>query len=851
MSDSRSNRVSDAVSATTGVAVQWLTCGLGLLSALLLEVAASAGRSDIPSIAGSMAVQSVLVFGAFAYFRRRAGRGLPAPLSLVPMLCGVALLPFVVELVARHLFHRGWTLELTLLSFLRNLVLGLCAASVWPRFQHLGASLSVLLAMFAASFGHDRALVFLLGLYSIAGVWWLTGSYWDSVRGHITAESARSLPHRWFLLLPGVVVVLALMMFSAGRGAVTTALRGFMPTSGGTQWEDEFASGGVNDGQALVAGENEASSFGPVETDLFIESEQTSLYDAFNDQYDEPVRKLTTERAIALPSDLLKDTHQQMAQAKKAHREFSTVRQQIHQHRRQHDVETDALFFVSGRTPLHLRLEEYDLFDGQDWYPASEPRSQAALAVRVQDGQSWMQLDNNSTHSELFAGVESHALKTVALEGNHLPLPLHATELMIDRVDRPDMFAWARDSILRLQRKTIPSLIVIHTRSRVSAPESIAALDSRFFMMRSEHAADTANPTDSATQQVEQLAARWVDGLPRGWSQINAITTRLRSGYVHDREHRLAADAANPTARFVLRERRGPDFLFASAAAVMLRSLNYPTRLVSGFYASPENYDPTTGHTPVRPEDVHFWCEVYLGAGTWLPIEPTPGYEILQPRMSLFQRVAELLRAAVEWSRQRWPALAAALALLLAGWYVGLWGTIRDRLYDALWLLVWRLSVRRGRDPRRWIQATRRLVQRRCRLAGCARLSGESDRAFLSRMAATADGLSVDRQLLDSWLRLADWHRFAPSNMPLSLADPRLDQLLLHCDEGSAVTGQHGSVVERCCECVVDTLSLAVFRAAASTGERFSQPSARRAGAVASVLPLQSHQSVQNVMPTS
>ena len=267
--------------ATTGLTVQWLTCGLGLLSALLLEVAAGNGPSDTPNITGSLALQAVLVLAAFLFFRRRASRGLPAPLSLVPILCGVAALPFVAELVSRHFFQRGWTLELTLLAFLRNLVLGCCAASVWPKFQRLGASLSVLLAMFAASFGDDRALVALLGAYVIAGVWWLTGSYWDNVRGHIAAESEQSLPRRWFFILPGGVVLLAMLMFGVGRGSATTALRGFMPTSGGTQWEDEFATGGVNDGQALVAAQNEALSFGPVEDHNSLSSLADRMLTAF------------------------------------------------------------------------------------------------------------------------------------------------------------------------------------------------------------------------------------------------------------------------------------------------------------------------------------------------------------------------------------------------------------------------------------------------------------------------------------------------------------------------------------------------------------------------------------------
>lgn len=815
------NAVAGQTHATTGSAVHWLTCGLGLLSALLLEVAASKGRDDIPDIAGSLAVQAVLVLGAFLIFRRRASRGLPAPLSLVPILCGVAALPFVAELVGRHFFGRGWTLELTLLSFLRNLVLGCCAASVWPKFQRLGASLSVLLAMFAASFGHDRALIALLGVYVIAGVWWLTGSYWDNVRGHIAAESEQSLPRRWFFILPGSVVLLAMLMFGVGRGSATTALRGFMPTSGGTQWQDDFANGGVNDGEALVAAQNEASSFGPVETDLFMDSEQSSLYDAFNDQYDEPVRKMETERAIALPPGLLKDTHQQMAQAKKAHREFSTVRQEIHQHRRQHDVETDALLFVSGRTPLHLRLEEYDLFDGRDWFPAAEPRWKAEPSIQKRDGQPWLQLDTNSTNDDLYAGTESHALKTVALEGNHIPLPLNATELHIDKVDRPDLFSWVRDSVLRLERKTIPSLMVIHTRSRVGDPETIASLTPESFLTSIANRSQMTNPTDFATRQVEQLAAQWTDGLTRGWPQIDRVISKLRAEYVHDRTHRIAPGSVNPTAQFVLSDRRGPDFLFASTAAVMLRSLNYPTRLVSGFYASPENYDRSTGHTPVLPEDVHFWCEVYTSAGTWLPLEPTPGYEILAPRLSLMQWLGLQLQNIIDWTRQQWLMLTAVVVLLLTGWKTGVWRSLRDRLFDGAWVLQWRLLMRRGRDARQHLQVTRQLVMRRCRLSGWERLPGDSDHRFLRRVVESVAGPQLDPARISVWLRLLDWNRFSPPDMTLAEAGPGINRLLRQPGNGSkgnpSDDTDSDAVVRACCTDLVGSLTIAALRDSINT----------------------------------
>ena len=95
-------------------------------------------------------------------------------------------------------------------------------------------------------------------------------------------------------------------------------------------------------------------------------------------------------------------------------------------------------------------------------------------------------------------------------------------------------------------------------------------------------------------------------------------------------------------ADFLLVARRGPDYQFASAAAVLLRLLEYPTRLVSGFYASPDNYDPETQHTPVVKEDLHFWAEVFL-PGLWIVIEPTPGYEVLGPGLPWWERISASL----------------------------------------------------------------------------------------------------------------------------------------------------------------------------------------------------------------
>src|SRR5262249_46287172 len=127
---------------------------------------------------------------------------------------------------------------------------------------------------------------------------------------------------------------------------------------------------------------------------------------------------------------------------------------------------------------------------------------------------------------------------------------------------------------------------------------------------------------------VRALAHRWAGVGGRGWPRIEAVVRHLRAEYALDPSAALPDGCRDPLGHFLLRARRGPDYQFAGAAAVLLRVLGYPTRLVSGFYIAPEHYDPVTRHTPVGPDDLHFWDEVMLPSGDWLVLEPTAGYEL-------------------------------------------------------------------------------------------------------------------------------------------------------------------------------------------------------------------------------
>jgi transglutaminase-like putative cysteine protease len=74
--------------------------------------------------------------------------------------------------------------------------------------------------------------------------------------------------------------------------------------------------------------------------------------------------------------------------------------------------------------------------------------------------------------------------------------------------------------------------------------------------------------------RIDALAREWAADYPSGYRQVAAIVSHLRSGeFTLDSASAVPAECNDSAAHFLLRSRRGSDYLFASSAAVLLRSL--------------------------------------------------------------------------------------------------------------------------------------------------------------------------------------------------------------------------------------------------------------------------------------
>ena len=121
--------------------------------------------------------------------------------------------------------------------------------------------------------------------------------------------------------------------------------------------------------------------------------------------------------------------------------------------------------------------------------------------------------------------------------------------------------------------------------------------------------------------RIPALARRLTEAAPTDEARARAIESYLQASFRYTT--RLPQrQATDPLANFLFERRAGHCEYFASALAVMLRSLRIPARVVTGFQTG--IYNPVSGWYVVRASDAHSWVEAYLPHRGWTTLDPTP-----------------------------------------------------------------------------------------------------------------------------------------------------------------------------------------------------------------------------------
>lgn len=189
-------------------------------------------------------------------------------------------------------------------------------------------------------------------------------------------------------------------------------------------------------------------------------------------------------------------------------------------------------------------------------------------------------------------------------------MPLEARELASMRgMIRADAFG----SAFPLPRESSPTLW-FRLGNRSAAP------------IAPPHQEDLEVPRE-ARADLATVASSFARGATTPEEALEAIQRELRRNYTYSLEPREQT-RFDPVLEFLFLSRSGHCEYFASAFALLARSIGIPARLVLGYRVGERN--PMFDHYVVRQKNAHAWVEAYLPSGNWTTFDPTPMLELPQ-----------------------------------------------------------------------------------------------------------------------------------------------------------------------------------------------------------------------------
>jgi transglutaminase-like putative cysteine protease len=231
----------------------------------------------------------------------------------------------------------------------------------------------------------------------------------------------------------------------------------------------------------------------------------------------------------------------------------------------------------------------------------------------------------------------------------YLPERTIQQEVLLQPIDSPCLFSLS--PILRLESANIPQVNRFKDDGSMRAKDPPPTAREYTVISAREPFPSTEVPDprylqvpDEIRDSLRQLARSIAPDVenPTPLSKAQAIVRYFRSGrYGYSLSYRGRA-GAEPVTEFLFETRRGHCELYASAMALLLRTLGnewddglkvykdaIPTRVVNGFRGG--EWNPVGRFIEVRQADAHSWVEAFVPGQGWRAFDPTPGAAAIGP----------------------------------------------------------------------------------------------------------------------------------------------------------------------------------------------------------------------------
>ncbi len=268
------------------------------------------------------------------------------------------------------------------------------------------------------------------------------------------------------------------------------------------------------------------------------------------------------------------------------------------------------LAYVRSDYPLYLRAQIFDVFDGQRWHKSDEANIKVDMPFK---GKILKDNVQDSEKRRYEVEIESYLGDYIALAASPTKLSFPSSSI-------------AMDSYGQLKS---PSALLKGTS--YSATSHFEFIEQRAFSQDLMlNVIDYRQLPSDLNVKIADLAKTLTAGSNSQLEKALVLEQHLRDNYEYSLTSVYQSQGITPLDDFLFNNKKGHCEYFASALSIMLRSIDIPSRLVTGFSASQQN--PLTGYYEIYSLDAHAWVEAYVDDLGWVLLEPTAFYSGLMPK---------------------------------------------------------------------------------------------------------------------------------------------------------------------------------------------------------------------------
>ncbi len=274
------------------------------------------------------------------------------------------------------------------------------------------------------------------------------------------------------------------------------------------------------------------------------------------------------------------------------------------------DNSETVIFVVTASDPAYWRIKRYETYNSKGWSnPAVETRDILKPGIVSQ-----AVTESDLSRREFPYSVETRSKTDVVLQtgefvSSSLTVQLESRGIDITAVSMPAFIPpWELyTAVGSISIATAEQL----TNAGNAYPEWITV---RYLQL-----------PDNLPARVKDLALTVTENITTPYGQAMAVQDYLR-GLRYNRNAKSPSKWGDETDSFLFIQKEGVCTDFATAMAVLLRSVGVPSRLATGYL--PGEFDSGANSYTVRGKDYHAWPEVYFPGYGWIEFEPTPSSSI-------------------------------------------------------------------------------------------------------------------------------------------------------------------------------------------------------------------------------